>query len=32
MWTPDEADGWILVVYAGGTAFYLRDEAGEAKE
>ncbi len=32
LWTPDEADGWILVVYASGTAFYLRDEVGEGKD
>ncbi len=25
-WMPDEGDGWILIIYAGGKAIYLRDE------
>ncbi len=25
-WIPDMGDGWILIVYVGGKAIYLRDE------
>ncbi len=25
-WVPDEGEGWILIVYAGGKAIYMRDE------